>query len=214
MGKVVQFVSRATTTAEKNLAAFVSLARDELTAFSEDGAWDGLTWRDHRRNRRVSVVFCKYRPRNEARRPPVPLAEPFLTFAKAYFRYRYSHKPVTSVSPMLDALRMIELALIKTAGKADIVDLSAQVLSLSTQCCADRKTNLTARYQSGRQIEAIGDFCRDHHLVPALPSWETTVKRPPTLTETLTEEGVQHRESKLPTNEQDARSGGLVCAGR
>ena len=202
MGKVVQFVSRATTTAEKNLAAFVSLARDELTAFSEDGAWDGLTWRDHRRNRRVSVVFCKYRPRNEAGRPPVPLAEPFLTFAKAYFRYRYSHKPVISVSPMLDALRMIELALIKTAGKADIVDLSAQVLSLSTQCCADRKTNLTARYQSGRQIEAIGDFCRDHHLVPALPSWETTVKRPPTLTETLTEEGVQHRESKLPTNEQ------------
>ena len=56
MGEVVQFVSRATTTAEKNLAAFVSLARDELTAFSEGGAWDELTWR----NDLVSVVFCKY----------------------------------------------------------------------------------------------------------------------------------------------------------
>ena len=62
MGEVVQLVSRATTAAEKNLAAFVSLARDELTAFSEDGAWDGLTWRDNRWNRKVSVVFCKYRP--------------------------------------------------------------------------------------------------------------------------------------------------------
>ena len=198
MGEVVQFVSRATTTAEKNLAAFVSLARDELTAFSEGGAWDELTWR----NDLVSVVFCKYRPRKEARWPPVPLAEPFLTFAKAYFRYRYSHKPVTSVGTMLNGLRMIELELIKTTGKADIVDLSAQVLNLSARCCADRKKNLTARYQAARQIEAVGDFCRDHHLVPALPSWKSPFRKPPTLTETLTEEGAQHRKSKLPTNEQ------------
>ena len=59
MGEVVQLVSRATTAAEKNLAAFVSLARDELTAFSEDGAWDGLTWRDNRWNRKVSVVILQ-----------------------------------------------------------------------------------------------------------------------------------------------------------
>ena len=198
MGEVVQFVSRATTTVKKNLAAFVSLAGDELTAFSEGGAWDELTWR----NDLVSVVFCKYRPRNEARRPPVPLAEPFQTFAKAYFRYRYSHKPVTSVGTMLDGLRMIELALIEATGKADIVDLNVQVLNLSARCCADRKTNPTARYQGARQIEAVGDFCREHNLVAALPSWKSPFRKPPTLTETLTEEGTQHRESKLPTNEQ------------
>ena len=157
MGEVVQFVSRSTA-AEKNLEAFVSLARDKLTAFAEGGAWDEVKWR----NKRVSVVFCKYRPRNEARRRPVPLAEPFLSFAKAYFRYRYSHKPVTSVAIMLDALRMIELALIEATGGADIRDLNVPVLQLSVRFCKAYKKNETARYQSGRQIEAVADFCREH----------------------------------------------------
>ena len=198
MGEIVPFVSRTTAAAEKNLDSFVSLARDRLTAFSEGGAWDALTWR----NDRVSAVFCKYRPRSEARRPPIPLAEPFLTFAKAYFRYHYSHKPVTSVGPMLNALRMIELALIHATGRADILDLGVPMLDLSARYCADFKKNKTAQYHGGRHIESIADFCRKHGLAPALPGWKSPFKRQPNLTETLTEEGAQHRESKLPTNEQ------------
>ena len=86
-----------------------------------------MTWR----NDRTSAVFCKYRPRSKSNTTPVPLAEPFLTFAKAYVRYRYSHKPVTSMAPVLNALRMIELALLQATGRADILDLSVPVLDES-----------------------------------------------------------------------------------
>ena len=67
---------------------------------------------------------------------------------------------------------------------------------------ADFKKNKTAQYHSGRHIEAIADFCREHRLVPALPGWKTPFKKQPNLTESLTEEGARHRESKLPTNDQ------------
>ena len=199
MGEVVQFVSRAAKTAEHNLGAFVKLARDELTAFSEGGAWDGLTWRN---DRSVSVVFCKYRPRSEARKAPIPLAEPFLTFAKAYLRYRYSHRPVKSLAVLLLALRMIERALIQANGRADILDLNTPALNLSARLCAELRSNKTAQYQRGGQIEAVADFCRQHGLVAGLPSWKSPFKKPPTLTETLTEEGTQHRDSKMPANHQ------------
>ena len=195
MAEIVQFVSRPQAAAQKNLTAFVRLAHDTLTAFANGGAWDELTWR----NNRVTVVFCKHRPSSEARKPPVPLAEPFLTFAKAYLRYQYSHKPTTSVYQMLAALRMIELALNSAKGRADILELSIPVLDLSTRVCADLLKNTDTQCQVGRQIEALADFCREHGLVP-LPSWRSPFRKPPILTETLTEAGTRHRENKFPTN--------------
>lgn len=198
MGEIVQFVSRADLAARENLDAFVRLAQHKLTAFSEDGAWDEVTWR----NDRTSAVFCKYRPRSKSNTTPVPLAEPFLTFAKAYVRYRYSHKPVTSMAPVLNALRMIELALLQATGRADILDLSVPVLDESARYCAKFKRNKTAQYHGGRHIEAIANFCREHWLVPVLPSWKSPFTKQRDLTEALTEEGARHRERKLPTNEQ------------
>ena len=168
---------------------------------------DQLTWRHNQ----MSVVFCKYRPRSEARKPPVPLAEPFLTFAKAYVRYRYSHKPLKYLTRMLGALRMIERALIEATGHADIVDLSVPVLDLSARYCAEFKRNKSTRYQEGRAMEAVADFCRDHELVPGLPGWKPPFRKQRDLTEALTEEGVRHREAKLPTNDQMFASADLFA---
>ena len=196
MAEIVQFVSRPQATAQKNLNAFVRLAQDKLTAFANGGAWDELTWR----NNRVTAVFCKHRPSSEARNLPVPLAEPFQTFAKAYFRYQYSHKPNKSRLQILAALRVIELALISAKGRADILELSIPVLELSTQYCEDLLKSKDTQYQVGRRIEALADFCREHGFVPALPSWSSRFRKPEILTETLTQAGAQHRENKLPTN--------------
>ena len=97
---------------------------------------------------------------------------------------------------------MIERALIEANGRADILDLNTPTLNLSARLCADLTSNKTAQYQRGRQIEAVADFCRQHGLVTGLPRWKSPFKKPPTLTETLTEEGTQHRDSKMPTNHQ------------
>ena len=196
MGEVVQFVSRAKAKARENLDAFVQLARNELTAFSDGGAWDETRWR----NGGTTVVFCKHRPRRKARSTPIPLTEPFLTFAKAYLRYQYSHKPVRSLGRMISAIRMIELALLDASGRADILDLSVPVLDLSARYCAEHYVSKQVQYQAGRQIEALADFCREKRLVPALPAWKSPFRKQLNLTETLTEEGARHRENKLPSH--------------
>ena len=198
MGESAQFVSPPRVAACENLEAFVRLARDGLTAFAEGGAWDKVTWRDDR----VSVIFGKYRQRSEANRPPVPLAEPFLTFAKAYVRYCYSHKPVASLARMVGALRMIELALLEATGRADILDLGVPVLNRSAQLFREKKMSALWQYHGCLQIEAVADFCRENRLVAVLPSWKSPLRKPPHLAEALTEEGTRFRESKLPTNDQ------------
>ena len=182
--------------AKENLSAFISLAQDQLTAFADGGAWNDLKWS----NGRTTVIFCKYRPRSQVRKRPVPLDEPFLSFAKAFVRYQYSHKPTKTVSRMISAIRMIELALLHATGRADILDLSVPVLDLSTRFCAEHNSSKQCQYQVGHHIEALADFCREQALVPALPSWTSPFRKQPTLTESLTEEGARHRESKLPTN--------------
>lgn len=196
MADIIQFVSRAQLSAQENLNEFIRLAQHDLTAFSGGGAWADLTWRDER----VSMVFCKYRPRTESNHAPIPLAEPFLQFAKAYFRYQYSHKPVTSAARMLAALRMVELALIEATGRADIQELNVPVLDLSIRYCVKLQESKVSQYQVGRQIEALSDFCRAHELVPGLPNWKSPLRKQPILTESLTQEGSKHRESKLPSN--------------
>ncbi len=80
--------------------------------------------------------------------------------------------------------------------------LNVQVLDLSARNCVDVYKSKSAQYMGGRQIEAIAKFCREHGLVPALTSWKSHSKKQPSPTETLTEEGARHRESKLPTNTQ------------
>ena len=104
------------------------------------------------------------------------MAEPFQTFAKAYVRYQYSHRPTTSLGPMIQALRMIEFALIKATGGAEILELSVPVLDLSERHCADLLASKDVQYQTGRHIEAIANFCRKQCLVPALPSWKSHFK--------------------------------------
>lgn len=196
MADIIQFVSRSESDAQENLDEFIRIAQFDLTGFADGGAWDDLAWR----NDRVSVVFCKHRPRADARKSPVPLGEPFLSFAKAYFRYRYSHKPVTSAGDWMVALRLVELALIDSAGRADIKDLGIPILDVSATLCSQLLKSKDSHYRIGRQIEALADFCRQHRLVAQLPAWKCPFKRQPVLTETLTQDGVKHRESKLPTN--------------
>lgn len=195
MADITQFVSREERAAEENLAAFISLARDELTVFSDGGAWDDSTWSKGN----LKIVFCKHRPRSDSKKVPIPLDEPFLSFAKAYVRYRYSHQPVSSVATWLSGLRMLEKALIRSTGRADISGLSVPVLDLSIRLCRE-SFEAGHLYQAGRQIEAVAGFCREHCLVSGLSVWRAPSKRPADRGELLTEEGEAHRAEKMPSN--------------
>lgn len=194
MSDVIQFVPRAELDAEANLAAFIRLAREELTAFSEGGAWDSNRWKHHE----TVAVFAT------GTTPPspysyTPMAEPFMQFAKAYLRYKYSLAPVKNLQVMVQALRCLEAALLES-GPAEIGRLTGAVMDTSAQKCSDFYVSEDLQCNTGRQLQKIFDFVREQQFVPGLPVWRSPFKKPKILTEDLGPAGQAHRESKLPSN--------------
>ena len=196
MGDVVQFVPSATRSAHGNLVEFIRMARDELTAFSEGDAWDSDKWKH---NDTVVVFATKTAPLNSY--AFTPMAEPFMQFAKAYVRYRFSHNPVKSLAMMLQALRCVEAALLAARSRADIGLLSGAVMDLCAAKCKEFYSSEDIHHKTGLQLQALFDFVRENNLVPSLAAWKSPFKKPVILTEDLGEAGKAHRADKLPSNE-------------
>lgn len=195
MGDLVHFIARASRDGRSNLSEFIELARDELTAFGEGGAWESDTWRDGQ-----AVVFAT---KTQKLTPYVftPMAEPFKQFAKAYLRYHYSHNPVKSAAYMMAGLRCVEAALLAARGKADVLLLNGAVMNLAAEKCREFYRSDGSRCNAGRHIKSIFDFVREQRFVPGLPAWKSPFKKPMSLAETLAESGRAHRESRLPPND-------------
>ena len=196
MGDVVQFVPRAERDANENLAEFIRLAKEDLTAFAKGGAWDRDKWQQ---NETVVVFATKTAPLDSY--SFTPFAEPFMQFAKAYIRYRYSHRPVKSLAMMLQALRCMEAGLLAACGRADVGLLSGAVMDVCANKCKEFYSSEDVHHRTGLQLQAIFDFLREKSLVPSLPAWKSSFKKPVILTEDLGEAGQAHRVAKLPSNE-------------
>lgn len=196
MSDIVQFVPRAERDASANLAEFIRLAKEELTAFGGRDAWEDDKWRH---NDTVVVFATKTEPLDSY--SFTPLAEPFNEFAKAYVKYHYSHKPVKDLAGMVQALRCMEAALLEVCGRAEIARLSVAVMDVCAAKCREFYSSADVQCSTGRKIQAICDFIREKHLVPSLPVWKSPFKKPAILTEDLGEAGRAHRESKLPSND-------------
>ncbi|WP_036102064.1 hypothetical protein [Lysobacter capsici] len=197
MSDVVQFVPRAERDAIGNLAEFTRLAKEDLTAFANGGAWDHDKWQQ---GETVVVFATKTAPLDSY--SFTPLAEPFMQFAKAYIRYQYSHKPVKSLAMMLQALRCVEAGLLAACGRADVGLLSGAVMDVCANSCREFYSSEDVRHKTGLQLQTIFDFLREKSLVPSLSAWKSPFKKPVILTEDLGEAGQAHRLSKLPSNEE------------
>ncbi|HDS1610966.1 TPA: hypothetical protein QEL42_002512 [Stenotrophomonas maltophilia] len=196
MGDVVQFVPRAEREASGNLADFIRLAKEGLTAFANGGAWDRDKWQQ---NETIVVFATKTAPLNSY--SFTPFVEPFMQFAKAYIRYRYSHRPVKSLAMMLQALRCVEAGLLAACGRGDVGLLSGAVMDVCANKCKEFYSSEDVHHKTGLQLQAVFDFLRENSLVPSLPAWKSPSKKPVILTEDLGEAGQAHRMKKLPTNE-------------
>lgn len=196
MGNVVQFAPRDERDARENLAEFIRLAKEELTAFANGGAWDDDRWQ----HKETVVVFAtKTAPLNTY--SFTPLSEPFLQFAKAYIRYRYSHKPVKSLAMMLQALRCVEAGLLTSCGRSDVSLLTGAVMDVCACKCKEFYSSPEVHHKTGLQLQALFAFLREKRLVPSLPVWKSPFRKPTILSEDLGEAGQVHRSAKLPANE-------------
>ena len=193
MGEVVLFVPRAERDSSANLAEFIRLAKEDLTAFADGGAWDSDRWK----HKETVVVFAtKTAALNSY--SFTPMGEPFKQFAKAYISYQYSHRPVKSLAMMLQALRCIEAGLLGARGRADIALLTGAVMDVCAQKCREHYFSEDVHHKTGLQMQAVFDFLREQQLVSTLPAWKSPFRKPVILTEDLGEAGRTHREAKLP----------------
>ena len=196
MDNVVQFVPCADRDAKANLTEFIRVAREDLTAFKDGGAWADDRWKQ---GKTVAVFATKSAPQTGY--SFTPMAEPFLQFAKAYVRYKYSHQPVRSVSNLTAALQCLEVALIHVHGRADVSLVNQAVMDVSAVRCKEFFKSPDIWYRTGRFLQSLFKFCSDMRLTAQLPAWKSPYRKPKILTEDLGEKGAKHRSEKLPSNE-------------
>ena len=180
MGDVVHFAPRAERSAEENLRAFVDLCRSELTAFGSDLPFAQNVWvvtgsinlkGKHSENR---LIFSNWQAANSS--GSAPLAEPFLSFAKAYIRYQHALRPSKAVAFRLAALRALEAALIENGDPARPSAITSATLNRAAQLIQDRYEKTTA-YRVGGQLQMVAEFLSDKHLLTLPMLWRNHIKR-------------------------------------
>jgi hypothetical protein len=197
---VIRFKAKAEFTAEQNLNEFVESCRTHLTVFGTDN-WHKNKWDTLKGKRKVVVRFStNLQPSNSYNYEP--LSAPFLSFAKAYIKNSYTDKPVSNLQRHMEAIRVLEEALILATGKADILLLDGTVLERLDEVFHNQLSDSTARNKSGYQMEVILGFCRDQFITPSLPEWSNPYEKIKDLTIALDEKGKEYRSEKLPTTEE------------
>lgn len=182
MSDLILFRPKAELDASGNLRGFIDSCRNKVTVFGADLPFDENTWDisdwinlNGHGNKRHRLVFSNLQTINDI--IPVPMAEPFLSFAKAYFRYMQGFRPIVGTGPRLAALRALEAALCEVGGEADPVRVNLQSLNRAAQMIVEKYT-AAAAYRIGGQLEMLADFLADNKLTIVPVRWRNFIKRP------------------------------------
>jgi hypothetical protein len=201
MTDLIHFTPRAELDCKANLRGFVDACRNQLTAFGaelpfEQDVWDVTDALDLKaKNGRCRVVFSTWKTVNDS--TPASMAEPFLSFAKAYIRYQHGLRPTLAIAQRVAALRALEAALVESGGPADPTRVSAQTLDRAAQLAKDKFTGGVA-YRVGGQLKLVADFLAGHQLMSVPVKWHNFIPRPGD-TQRVGEEFDRRRLSKLPS---------------
>lgn len=201
MADLILFRPRRELGAQANLQAFVTLCRDELTVFGEQLNFDEDSWdvTDHivhkGKNGAVNAVFSSWE--TAASNQPTPMPQPFLSFAKAYFRYQHGMRPMKALSFRISALRALCAAL-SEHGATDPVAADAGVLNRAAQLLAEHYAEGTG-YRIGNQLEMVATFLDDNHLCAVPLHWRNPIPRPVESTGRVGEEFNERRNRMLPS---------------
>lgn len=202
MADLILFQPKAELDVAGNLKGFIDVCRDELTVFGanlhfDENIWDitdSINLKGHG-NKRHRLVFSNFE--TVELDAPTHMAEPFLSFAKAYFRYMQGFKPINGTGPRLVALRALEAALRESGGDANPVRSDIHIFNRAAQMVVD-KYSPAAAYRHGGQLEMISEFLCDNKLATVSVRWRNFIKRPAD-TVRVGKEFDEHRNEKMPT---------------
>lgn len=197
---VIRFTPKAELAGKQNLKEFIISCRTHLSVFGIDN-WHENKWDTLHGKRKVVARFStNLKPSNSYHY--APLSAPFLDFAKAYIKNLYTDNPVANLQRHMEAIRVLEEALILATGKADILLLDGTVLERLDEVMHHRLSGAEARNKVSYHISSMLDFCRDQLITPSLPEWSNPYGKVRDLTITLNAKGKKHRSGKLPTSEE------------
>ena len=164
MAEIIQFVPKSHLDSAKNLLEFIRVCRDELTVFGANLQWEENYWSD------VGVTFGNLDQKTRLLDPKKSMKQPFLDFAKAYFRYQKGHKPAKS-HPEMPALKCVERAFFNVTKGTDLARLNTLVLD---EAVVLARENFSAGmvYHVGREIAKLAKFISDKHLIPGKLDWK------------------------------------------
>lgn len=189
MSNVVTFVPRRDTDVLGNIREFIELCRTQLTVFGSDLNWEANYWP------KPGVTFGNLSQRKLSLSESTTLLEPFLSFSKAYFRYSQGIR-VKESFPEMRALKVLEAALVKASGRAEITEIDCLMLDRAAALARENYSPGVA-YHAGAQLEKLAEFLSDNALVPRILQWVSPIERPSDSVRTG-QKARERRDKKLP----------------
>ena len=193
MTELKHFAPKSALSASGNLREFVRLCRDDLTVFGAGINWEATSWSGAANFTKLGVHSGGY---TESDR----MAETFIDFAKAYFRYQQGHHPTGSKNES-KALRVIEAALLQVSGSADVAGLNIAILD-EAAILARGHYSPGAAYHCGRELQRLARFVSEKHLISNdMSTWKNPIKRLGDITIQTGAKAKAIHEKKLPSQE-------------
>lgn len=183
MAEIIHFKSRASLTAAQNVAEFVRLCREDLTALGADLPFDEHVWdisghvNVKGRVKAVRVVFSNLAAAKAAKATPTMSAN-FLPFAKAYFRYWQGLKPTTAWANRLIALRLLDSVLCEEGLDGDVTAITGDLLTQATNVAIRQYSPALAPKLAGA-LEDISNFLLDNELAQMSTRWVKPIRKAP-----------------------------------
>lgn len=178
---IVVFTPKAEVDASANLAAFIAMCRSQLTIFGTNLRFDDMAWdvteavqlKGHGK-KRVRVYFSTQETADDMN--PTQMAEPFVSFAKAYVRYMQGMRPTKNPAFRVTALRALGASL-EESGQSDPIKVDGDTFNRAARFLVERLSGTTA-YRIGSQLELVAEFMSEHRLTAVPLSWRSPIKRP------------------------------------
>lgn len=192
MANILYFTPRHELKAKENLKEFIHFCKHELTVFGADLDWDNDHWPS------AGVSFGNLEQTTRIFRPENAMQQPFLDFAKAYFRYSQGLKP-TKAKTEMRALKCIERALIEQTGVADISKANLSVFDQAAMICK-KHYSAGLSYTVGLQLQYLAKFLSEKRLISGLLDWKNPHPRVDKSNRTG-KKAQERREKRLPNEE-------------
>jgi len=180
------FSTNTENTADKNLYNFIKMCKDELTVFGtdlnfDDNIWDITSTVSGKQNTNHRLIFSNFdysKNNNKLKSTNIlPMNEPFLSFAKAYVKYKFGLLEVKSLSPLITVLRLLEKTLNEMTKGANPIDINMDILTRASQIGAENYTQ-AVMYRLGSKLEEIGNFLSEKRISKVPVDWKNPIKRP------------------------------------